>query len=107
MVAPGVKGYPGQHLNNRLPFDVEGAKRRLVEAGYPQGFEIGMNCPNDRYVNDEEICQAVAAMLAKIDRQGEPDDRIEGDVLPKDPVAQHELLSARLDAVDHRRPTIR
>ena len=67
MVAPGVKGYPGQSANHRLPFDIEGAKHRLAEAGYPQGFEVGMNCPNDRYVNDEEICQAVAAMLAKID----------------------------------------
>ena len=67
MVAPGVKGYPGQSANGRLPFDINGAKRRLTEAGYPQGFEITMNCPNDRYVNDAEICQAVAAMLAKID----------------------------------------
>ena len=38
----------------------------MAEAGYPQGFEVGMNCPNDRYVNDEDICKAVAAMLAKI-----------------------------------------
>ena len=28
--------------------------------------EVGMNCPNDRYVNDGEICQAVAANLARI-----------------------------------------
>ena len=67
MVAPGVKGYPGQSMNSRLPFDTVGAKRRLTEAGYPQGFEVTMNCPNDRYVNDAEICQAIAAMLAKID----------------------------------------
>jgi peptide/nickel transport system substrate-binding protein len=66
MVAPGVKGYPGEALNKRLPYDVEGAKKLMAEAGYPAGFELGMNCPNDRYVNDEEICQAVAAMLARI-----------------------------------------
>jgi peptide/nickel transport system substrate-binding protein len=66
MVAPGAKGYPGEALNKRLPYDVEGAKKLMAEAGYPAGFEIGMNCPNDRYVNDEEICQAVAAMLARI-----------------------------------------
>ena len=34
--------------------------------GYPDGFEIGMDCPNNRYVNDERICLAVSAMLAKI-----------------------------------------
>ncbi|MBN9559348.1 MAG: hypothetical protein J0H14_01300, partial [Alphaproteobacteria bacterium] len=31
----------------------------LAEAGYPNGFEVGMDCPNDRYVNDGQICQAV------------------------------------------------
>ena len=50
----------------RLPLDVEGAKKLLADAGYPQGFEVGMHCPNDRYVNDEAICQASAAMLARI-----------------------------------------
>ena len=50
----------------RLPLDVEGAKKLLADAGYPNGFEVGMHCPNDRYVNDEAICQASAAMLARI-----------------------------------------
>ena len=44
----------------------DGAKKLLTEAGYPNGFEVGMDCPNDRYVNDEQICQAVVSMLAKI-----------------------------------------
>jgi peptide/nickel transport system substrate-binding protein len=65
MIAPGITGFPAE-LNKRLPHDPEAAKKLLAEAGYPQGFEVGMNCPNDRYVNDEEICKAVAAMLAKI-----------------------------------------
>ena len=51
----------------RHPFDVAAAKTLMTEAGYPNGFELTMDCPNDRYVNDEAICQAVAAMLAKID----------------------------------------
>ncbi len=38
----------------------------MAEAGYPEGFELVMDCPNDRYVNDEEICQAVTAMLGRI-----------------------------------------
>jgi peptide/nickel transport system substrate-binding protein len=50
----------------RFPYDPEAAKKLLEEAGYPDGFEVTMDCPNDRYVNDEAICQAVVAMLAKI-----------------------------------------
>jgi peptide/nickel transport system substrate-binding protein len=65
MIAPGITGFPAE-LNKRLPYDVEAAKKLMTEAGYPQGFEVGMNCPNDRYVNDEDICKAVAAMLARI-----------------------------------------
>jgi len=42
------------------------ARKLLADAGYPNGFEVGMDCPNDRYVNDEQICQAVTAMLARI-----------------------------------------
>ncbi len=65
MLAPGVNGYVAD-MNKRLPYDVDAAKKLMADAGYPQGFEVGMNCPNDRYVNDSEICQAVAAMLARI-----------------------------------------
>lgn len=50
----------------RWPNDVEAAKKLLADAGYPDGFSVGMDCPNDRYVNDEQICQAVVSMLAKI-----------------------------------------
>jgi peptide/nickel transport system substrate-binding protein len=49
----------------RLPYDPEASKKLLAEAGYPQGFEVIMDCPNDRYVNDEAICQSVVAMLAR------------------------------------------
>jgi peptide/nickel transport system substrate-binding protein len=65
MIAPGIKGFVPE-MNKRLPHDAEAAKKLLAEAGYPNGFEVGMNCPNDRYVNDSEICQAVAANLARI-----------------------------------------
>ncbi len=51
----------------RHPYDVEAAKKLMAEAGYKDGFELRMDCPNDRYVNDAAICQAVAAMLARID----------------------------------------
>ena len=65
MVAPGIKGFVPD-LNKRLPFDVEASKKLLADAGYPNGFEVKMNCPNDRYVNDGEICQAIAGMMARI-----------------------------------------
>ena len=62
MVAPGVNGFDAS-LNKRLSFDIEAAKKLMADAGYAAGFELGMSCPNDRYVNDAEICQAVAANL--------------------------------------------
>jgi peptide/nickel transport system substrate-binding protein len=65
MVGPGINGFVPE-LNNRLPHDPEAAKKLLADAGYPNGFEVTMNCPNDRYVNDARICQAVAANLARI-----------------------------------------
>jgi peptide/nickel transport system substrate-binding protein len=65
MVGPGINGFDAAH-NDRLPYDPAAAKELLTEAGYPQGFSAGMDCPNDRYVNDEAICDAVVAMLSKI-----------------------------------------
>src|SRR3954452_3145296 len=65
MIGPGINGFD-ESLNKRFPFDPEASKKLLAEAGYPNGFEVGMDCSNDRYVNDEQICQAVVAMLARI-----------------------------------------
>jgi peptide/nickel transport system substrate-binding protein len=65
MVGPGINGYDSA-LDKRFPYDTVAAKKLLGDAGYPDGFEIGFDCPNDRYVNDEAICQAVVAMLARI-----------------------------------------
>lgn len=65
MFGPGVNGYVEQQ-DVRYPYDPEGAKKLLAEAGYPNGFAITLDCPNDRYINDEAICQAVTIMLTKI-----------------------------------------
>jgi peptide/nickel transport system substrate-binding protein len=53
-------------LEKRLPYDKAKAKQLLTEAGYPNGFDVTLDCPNNRYVNDEKICQALAAMWAQI-----------------------------------------
>ena len=66
MVAPGINGYMKDLDKRPALLKPEEAKKMLADAGYPDGFELGMDCPNDRYVNDEKICQAVVAMLAKI-----------------------------------------
>ena len=50
----------------RLPYDTARAKQLLADAGYPSGFGFTLDCPNNRYINDEQICVAVAGMLAKI-----------------------------------------
>jgi peptide/nickel transport system substrate-binding protein len=65
MYGPGVNGYDPA-LDKRPPVDIARAKALLAEAGYPDGFQLTMDCPNDRYVMDEQICTAISAMLAKI-----------------------------------------
>ncbi|SIR19348.1 ABC transporter substrate-binding protein [Pseudacidovorax sp. RU35E] len=65
MVGPGINGWT-EAQDKRLPYDADAAKKLLADAGYPSGFEVTMNCPNDRYVNDAQVCQAVAANLARI-----------------------------------------
>lgn len=50
----------------RLPYDPAAAKKLLAEAGYPNGFEFTLDAPNNRWVNDEAIAKALAAMWAKI-----------------------------------------
>src|SRR3982751_5484907 len=64
MIAPQLFKLSGEFT--RPKFDPDGAKKLLAEAGYPEGFEVTMDCPNDRYVNDAAICQAVVGMLARI-----------------------------------------
>ncbi len=48
------------------PYDAQGAKKLLAEAGYPDGFGLTIHAPNNRYVNDAKIAQAVAQMLSRI-----------------------------------------
>ncbi|MBC8462210.1 MAG: ABC transporter substrate-binding protein [Deltaproteobacteria bacterium] len=50
----------------RLPYDPAMARKLLKEAGYEKGFEITLSGPNDRYVQDEKIAEAVVKYLAKV-----------------------------------------
>ena len=65
MIAPQVNGYY-EEFAKRLPYDPAASKKLLADAGYPNGFEFTLDCPNNRYINDEEICVAVTAMWAKV-----------------------------------------
>jgi peptide/nickel transport system substrate-binding protein len=65
MYGPGINGYDAKQ-DVRYPYDPAAGKKLLAEAGYPNGFGVTLDCSNDRYVNDEAICQAVTAMLARI-----------------------------------------
>lgn len=60
------EGYSGHNESLTPRYDLEKAKALMKEAGYEKGFSVTMISPNNRYVNDEKIAQAVAAMLAKI-----------------------------------------
>ena len=65
IVAPGVNGW-SKDIDLPTKPDLARAQKLLAEAGYPNGFEFTLSCPNNRYVNDEKICQAVIAMWARI-----------------------------------------
>lgn len=65
MWAPQINGYSAA-TNTPYDYNPEESKRLLAEAGYADGFEVTMDCPNNRYVNDEKICQAVVSMLARV-----------------------------------------
>lgn len=65
LVAPQVAGW-NESVAKRFPYSVDTAKKLLAEAGYPDGFEVDFACPNNRYINDEAICQAVSAMWSRV-----------------------------------------
>jgi len=64
LVAPPVFG----HDPKLAPpsYDAQAARKLLADAGYPEGFRITLAAPNNRYVNDDQIAQAVAQMFARV-----------------------------------------
>ncbi|SFZ83373.1 peptide/nickel transport system substrate-binding protein [Devosia enhydra] len=65
VISPDNLGY-AEDLDAVHPVDIEKAKALMVEAGYPDGFRVTLDCPTDSYVNGDQICRAVATMLAPI-----------------------------------------
>ena len=66
MIAPPFVNGWTEEMDAESKTDIEGAKALMAEAGYGDGFSIRLDCPNDRYVNDEPICQAAVGMLGQI-----------------------------------------
>ncbi|WP_299604181.1 ABC transporter substrate-binding protein [uncultured Tateyamaria sp.] len=66
MIAPPFVNGWTEAMDGESSTDIDGAKALLAEAGYDSGFSIRLDCPNDRYINDEAICQAAVGMLGQI-----------------------------------------
>ena len=64
IVSPGVFGH--NPALKAEPYDPAGAKRLLAEAGYSNGFRVTLTGPNNRYINDEQVLQAVAQGLTRV-----------------------------------------
>lgn len=58
--------YNDAAIESRYPFDLEAAKKLMADAGYAGGFDVTLDCPNNRYINDEEICITLAQMWSKL-----------------------------------------
>ncbi|UWR21143.1 ABC transporter substrate-binding protein [Sulfitobacter sp. S190] len=65
LVSPAMQGF-STALAARPAYDPEKARALLAEAGYPDGFSFGLKCSNNRYLNDEAVCQAITGMLAQV-----------------------------------------
>jgi len=66
-MTPSPQGsYNDPAIESRYPFDLAAARKLMAEAGYADGFEVTLDCPNNRYINDEEICLALATMWAQL-----------------------------------------
>jgi len=87
MVAPVAYGW-SQELDTVAKPDLARAKQLMTDAGYADGFETPLACPNDRYVNDEEICQAVVSMWARIGIKAK---------LTTQPMSQHSAALQRFE----------
>ena len=105
MVAPGVHGH-SKDIDVVLKPDPAAAKKLLAEAGYPDGFEFTLDCPNNRYVNDEKICQALIGMWSKAGFKPRLNSMPFATFIAEDPELRLERLPARLGRGDLRRAVL-
>lgn len=82
MIAPPITGYEAA-TDVKPEYDPAAAKALLAEAGYADGFTTGLDCTNDRYINDEEICLAIASMWAGIGVTTDLTTQTKGNHFPK------------------------
>ena len=66
MTPSPIASFHDAELEKRFPYDLALAKKLMAEAGYADGFEVTLDCPNNRYINDEEICIALAGMWSQL-----------------------------------------
>ena len=64
MMPEGFVGFDPTYAG--VKYDIDGAKKLLAEAGYPDGFHTSIHCSNNRYLNDGKTCQAAGQMLSRI-----------------------------------------
>jgi peptide/nickel transport system substrate-binding protein len=64
VVSPAIVGH--DPAVKPEPYDPEGARKLLAQAGYPDGFVMTLVTPNNRYINDEQVAQACAQMFSRI-----------------------------------------
>ncbi len=82
MIAPPIAGYVAED-DVKPPYDMDAAKALLAEAGYADGFTMGLDCSNDRYVNDEELCLAIASMWKNLGIDVKLTTQTKGNHFPK------------------------
>jgi peptide/nickel transport system substrate-binding protein len=82
-LAVATAGCLAPALERHPPADMARAKQLMAEAGYAAGFELTVDCPNDRYINDRALCVAVGGMLARIGVKLSVDARTKTQYFPK------------------------
>ena len=103
IIQPGINGYTPE-FDTRPAYDPDAAKDLLAEAGYPEGFEVGLDCPKNRYLNDEAICRGGRRHAGQGRHHRRSRDRPHGRAHRQAAGAADRLLHAGLGDADVRFP---
>jgi peptide/nickel transport system substrate-binding protein len=102
VIQPGINGYTPE-FDTRPAYDPDAARSLLAEAGYPDGFEVGLDCPRNRYFNDEAICRS-RRDARRSRHRGRSLDRAHGRAHRQAAGAADRLLHAGVEHADVRFP---